>query len=177
VRVDVRVVAATHVNLQQAVADGRFRDDLFYRLNVIEIRLPPLRERREDIPLLAQHFLERISRELGRDVNQICESALRVLMDYNWPGNVRELENCVERAVVTCRTHELTEEHFSFLSQASSSKQSWAVPSGVSLADMEKVVIAATLDRTGGNIKESATILGIDRSTLYEKIKKYEIPR
>jgi DNA-binding NtrC family response regulator len=177
VRVDVRVVAATHVNLQQAVADGRFRDDLFYRLNVIEMRLPPLRERREDVPLLAHHFLERISRELGRDVHQIAESALRVLMDYNWPGNVRELENAVERAVVTCRTHELAEEHFSFLAQSSPSKSAWAVPSGATLEDMEKVVIAATLQRTGGNIKESASILGIDRSTLYEKIKKYEIPR
>ena len=94
VRVDVRVIAATHVNLQQAVADGKFRDDLFYRLNVIEIQLPPLRERREDIPLLARHFLERLAHELGKDIQDISENALRVLMDYNWPGNVRELENC-----------------------------------------------------------------------------------
>ncbi|HTP33087.1 MAG TPA: sigma-54 dependent transcriptional regulator [Candidatus Acidoferrales bacterium] len=177
VRVDARVVAATHVNLQQAVAEGRFREDLFYRLNVIEIRLPPLRERREDIPLLASHFLERIARELGRDVSEISESALGVLMDYNWPGNVRELENAVERAVVTCREHELTEEHFGFLAQAAPATRVWAVPSGASLQDMEKVLIVATLERTNGNIKESAAILGIDRSTLYEKIKKYEIPR
>jgi DNA-binding NtrC family response regulator len=176
VRVDVRVVAATHVNLQQAVAEGRFRDDLFYRLNVIEIRIPPLRDRREDIPLLATHFLERISRELGRDINEIGECALRVLMDHHWPGNVRELENAVERAVVTCRGRELLAEHFGFLTGAASG-QSWNVPGGASLQDMEKVVIAATLERTGGNIKESASILGIDRSTLYEKIKKYEIPR
>ena len=103
VRVDVRVIAATHVNLQQAVAEGKFRDDLFYRLNVIEIRIPPLRERREDIPLLARHFLERLSHELGKDIADISEGALKVLMDYNWPGNVRELENAVERAMVTCR--------------------------------------------------------------------------
>ena len=103
VRVDVRVIAATHVNLQQAVAEGKFRDDLFYRLNVIEIRIPPLRERREDIPLLAHHFLERLSHELGKDVGEISEGALKLLMDYNWPGNVRELENAVERAMVTCR--------------------------------------------------------------------------
>jgi DNA-binding NtrC family response regulator len=177
VRVDVRVVAATHVNLQQAVADGRFRDDLFYRLNVIEIRIPPLRDRREDIPLLAAHFLERISRELGRDINEIGECALRVLMDHHWPGNVRELENAIERAVVTCRGRELLAEHFAFLAGSAASAQPWNVPSGASLQDMEKVVIAATLERTGGNIKESASILGIDRSTLYEKIKKYEIPR
>ena len=105
VRVDVRVIAATHVNLQQAVADGKFRDDLFYRLNVIEIRIPPLRERREDVPLLARHFLERLSHELGKDIGEISEGALKLLMDYNWPGNVRELENAVERAMVTCRGH------------------------------------------------------------------------
>jgi DNA-binding NtrC family response regulator len=177
VRVEARIVAATHVNLAQAVAEKRFRDDLYYRLNVIEIRLPPLRERREDIPLLARHFLERISRELGRDVSEISECALRVLLDYNWPGNIRELENAVERAVVTCRGHELTDEHFGFLAQASASKTAWAVPVGATLEDMEKVVITITIQRTGGNIKESASILGIDRSTLYEKIKKYQIPR
>jgi DNA-binding NtrC family response regulator len=177
VRVDVRVVAATHVNLQQAAAEGKFRDDLFYRLNVIEIRIPPLRDRREDVPLLATHFLERISRELGRDINEICEDALRVLMDYHWPGNVRELENAVERAMVTCRGREMTAENFNFLNGGSSTSQPWNVPSGASLQDMEKVVIAATLERTSRNIKESAAILGIDRSTLYEKIKKYGIPR
>jgi DNA-binding NtrC family response regulator len=177
VRVDVRVVAATHVNLQQAVAEGRFRDDLFYRLNVIEIRIPPLRDRREDIPLLAAHFLERISHELGRDVSEIGECALRVLMDYHWPGNVRELENAVERAVVTCRGRELLAEHFGFLAGPAAATQPWNVPSGATLQDMEKVVIMATIERTGGNIKESASVLGIDRSTLYEKIKKYGIPR
>ncbi|MGA2269720.1 MAG: sigma-54 dependent transcriptional regulator [Bryobacteraceae bacterium] len=177
VRVDVRVVAATHVNLQQAVADGKFRDDLFYRLNVIEIRIPPLRERREDIPLLAQHFVERLSHELGKEIGEISEGALKILMDYNWPGNVRELENAVERAMVTCRGHELTEEDFSFLTQASVATKALAVPAGMTLEEMEKLLIAATLQRTGGNIKESAAMLGIDRSTLYEKIKRYEIPR
>jgi len=172
----VRVIAATHVNLQEAVAEGKFRDDLFYRLNVIEIRIPPLRERREDIPLLARHFVERLSHELGKDVGEISESALKILMDYNWPGNVRELENAVERALVTCRAAELTGDDFSFLAQNGRSK-AWTVPAGMTLADMEKLLIAATLQRTGGNIKESASILGIDRSTLYEKIKRYEIPR
>jgi len=176
VRVDVRVIAATHVNLQQAVADGKFRDDLFYRLNVIEIRVPPLRDRREDVPMLAHHFLERLSHELGKDIGDISEGALKVLMDYNWPGNVRELENAVERAMVTCRTKALTEEDFSFLAQ-NGAAHAWTVPAGMTLNDMEKLLIAATLQRTGGNIKESAALLGIDRSTLYEKIKRYEIPR
>ena len=177
VRVDVRVIAATHVNLQQAVADGKFRDDLFYRLNVIEIRIPPLRERREDIPLLARHFMERLSHELGKDISDISEGALKVLMDYNWPGNVRELENAVERAMVTCRSRGLTEEDFSFLAQNGNAAKSPAIPAGITLADMEKLLIVATIQRTNGNIKESAAVLGIDRSTLYEKIKKYEISR
>ena len=176
VRVDVRVVAATHVNLQEAVADGKFRNDLFYRLNVIEIRIPPLRERREDIPLLAEHFLERLSHELGRDVGEFTDDALRLLMDYNWPGNVRELENAVERAIVTCHTGSLTVDDFAFLSMSGPAK-GWAAPAGMTLQDMEKQMIIATIQRTGGNIKESASILGIDRSTLYEKIKRYEIPR
>ena len=175
VRVDVRVIAATHVNLQQAVTDGKFREDLFYRLNVIQIDIPPLRDRREDIPLLARHFLERLAHELGKDVNEIGEGALKVLMDYNWPGNVRELENTMERAIVTCRSNALAEDDFNFLSQNHS--KPWSAPAGLSLAEMEKLVITATIQRTGGNIKESAGILGIDRSTLYEKIKRYEIPR
>ena len=174
---DVRVIAATHVNLQQAVAEGKFRDDLFYRLNVIEIRIPPLRERREDIPLLARHFMERLSHELGKDISEVSEGALRLLMDYNWPGNVRELENAVERAMVTCRGKGLVEEDFSFLAQNGRAGKSFAVPAGMTLQEMEKLAIMATLQRTNGNIKESASLLGIDRSTLYEKIKKYEIPR
>ena len=177
VRVDVRAIAATHVNLQQAVADGKFREDLYYRLNVIEIRIPPLRERREDVPLLARHFLERLSHELGKDIHDISEGALRLLMDYNWPGNVRELENSMERAIVTCKNHVLTEDCFAFLAMNGLAGKVWAPPAGMSLQEMEKVLITATLQRTNDNIKESAGILGIDRSTLYEKIKRYEIPR
>ena len=177
VRVDVRVIAATHVNLQQAVADGKFREDLFYRLNVIEIRLPALRERREDVPLLAGHFLERLAHELGKEVREISQGAMKVLMDYNWPGNVRELENAIERALVTCRNGGLSEDDFAFLAESGQPPKMWTPPAGMSLEQIEKLTIAATLQRTGGNIKESASILGIDRSTMYEKIKKYEIPR
>jgi len=158
------------------VREGKFREDLFYRLNVIQIRIPPLRERREDVPLLAQHFLERFSHELGKDVGEFSGDALKALMDYSWPGNVRELENAVERAMVTCRGHELAEDDFAFLVQNGVKKQ-WAPPPGTSLQEMEKQLIIATLQHTGGNIKESASVLGIDRSTLYEKIKRYEIPR
>jgi len=177
VRVGVRVIAATHVNLQQAVADGKFRDDLYYRLNVIEINIPPLRERREDIPLLARHFMERLAHELGKDIGEISEGALKLLMDYNWPGNVRELENAVERAMVTCKNHALTEDSFAFLAASAMVGKAWSAPAGTTLQEMEKVLIVGTLQRTNGNIKESAAILGIDRSTLYEKIKRYEIMR
>jgi DNA-binding NtrC family response regulator len=176
VRVDARVIAATHVDLRQAVAEGKFREDLFYRLNVIEIRIPPLRERREDVPLLARHFLERLSHELGKDVGDFSEGALKVLIDHNWPGNVRELENAVERALVTCRGRVLTEEDFGFLARNGAMKP-WSIPAGMTLQDMEKQMIVATLERTDGNIKEAAGQLGIDRSTMYEKIKRYEIPR
>ena len=179
IHVDVRVIAATNANLQERVQDGKFRDDLYYRLNVIEIKLPPLRERREDIPLLARHFLEKLSHELGReDVCDISENGLKLLMDYDWPGNVRELENVVERALVTCRSRVLTGDDFSFLIQAvQASRGAWKVPPSVTLQELEREAIAATIERTQGNIKEAAAQLGIDRSTLYEKIKKYEIAR
>ena len=176
VRVDVRIIAATHVNLQKAVAEGKFREDLFYRLNVIAIRIPPLRERRDDVPLLAAHFVERFSHELGKTVSGISESALRVLLDHDWPGNVRELENAVERAMVTCRNHELSDTDFAFLQQADC-PPSPSFPAGTTMQEMERQLIIATLQRTGGNIRESAHVLGIDRSTLYEKIKRYCIPR
>jgi DNA-binding NtrC family response regulator len=175
VRVDVRVIAATKVDLRQAVQEGRFRDDLYYRLNVIEIHVPPLRERREDIPLLAEHFLERLAPELRKEITGISEGGMRVLMDYAWPGNVRELENSIERAMVTCRGHVLTEDDFAFLARAGNG-HSWTPPDAT-LEEIEKLMIEAALERKSGNVKEAAVALGIDRSTLYEKIKRYEIRR
>jgi two-component system response regulator HydG len=175
VRVDVRVIAATKVDLRQAVQEGRFRDDLYYRLNVIEIHVPPLRERREDIPLLAEHFLERLAPELRKEITGISEGGMRVLMDYAWPGNVRELENSIERAMVTCRSHVLTEDDFAFLARAGNG-HSWTPPDAT-LEEIEKLMIEAALERKSGNVKEAAVALGIDRSTLYEKIKRYEIRR
>jgi two-component system response regulator HydG len=159
------------------VEDREFRDDLYYRLNVIEIRLPPLRERRDDIPLLAGDFVERLSHELGKDVAEISAGALKLLMDYDWPGNVRELENAVERAIVTAKARVLTEDDFGFLSRKMESGGNGRVPVNVTLQELERQAIAAAIQRTSGNIKEAAAALGIDRSTLYEKIKRYEIPR
>ncbi len=176
IEVDARVIAATNTDLQQAVHASAFRDDLYYRLNVITIHLPPLRERKEDVPLLAYHFIERIAPEVGKDVSGISESALRILMNHSWPGNVRELENAVERAVVTCRTRALTGEDFSFLGEDHDPER-WDVPANLTLEEIENRVITATLRRTHGNIKETAGILGIDRSTLYDRIKKHGLPR
>ncbi|MBX2992561.1 MAG: sigma-54-dependent Fis family transcriptional regulator [Bacteroidetes bacterium] len=180
IEVDVRVIAATNNDLDQAVRDGRFRDDLFYRLNVINIHIPPLRERREDIPLLAHHFVERISHELGKDIRDIGEGGLKILMNQDWPGNVRELENAIERAIVTCKARMLTEEDFAFLNNNGNhnpEKKNWSVPMNMTLEEAESRIIGATLHRTHGNIKEAALILGIDRSTLYDKIKRYKLPR
>ena len=177
IEVDVRVIAATHRDLAAEVHEGRFRDDLYYRLNVINIRIPPLRERREDIPLLAQEFLDRLSHELGRPVSGISDEALRLLMDHEWPGNVRELENAVERALVTCKSGVLVADDLAFLRAAPAPAAGPSLPAGLSLQELEKQYIAATLQRLEGNVKATADALGIDRSTLYEKIKRYEIPR
>jgi len=178
IEVDVRVIAATNADLANAVRDGSFRDDLYYRLNVIRIHIPPLRERREDIPLLTHSFIERISHELGKDITGISDGALRILVNHDWPGNVRELENAIERAMVTCKTTALTEEDCSFLlDQTTGEKKGWSMPADVTLEEAENRIIAETLRRVGGNVKEAATILGIDRSTLYDKIKKFNLPR
>jgi DNA-binding NtrC family response regulator len=175
VHIDARVIAATNRNLQQAVAEGRFREDLFYRLNVIEIRIPPLRERLEDVPLLVQHFVDRLSHELGKEVQGVSESALRVLMDYDWPGNVRELENSIERALVTCKSRVLAGDDLAFLGAGTDRRRTWSVPPNMTLQELERRAIEATVQSTEGNIKEAAARLGIDRSTLYDKIKRYGI--
>ena len=171
---DVRVIAATNKNLAEEVQQGRFREDLYYRLNVIEIRLPPLRERREDIPLLAEHFVQRIASELGKDIAGISGAALKLLMAHDWPGNVRELENVIERAIVTCRNGMLEEQDFSWLQRQPGGAQNWDVPD-VSLGELERRAIIAALERKHGNVKEASTALGIDRSTLYDKLKHYAI--
>jgi DNA-binding NtrC family response regulator len=174
VTVDARVIAATNKNLPDEVKAGRFRDDLYYRLNVIEIRIPPLRERREDIPLLAEHFVQRIASELGKDIGGISGDALKILIDYDWPGNVRELENVIERAIVTSHNGSLVESDFTWLTQRNKKPQEWDVPDAP-LAELERRAIIAVLERKHGNVKEAAASLGIDRSTLYDKLKRYEI--
>ena len=176
IAVDAQVIAATNRDLPQSIREGRFREDLFYRLNVIAIQIPPLRERGEDIPLLVDHFIDRIAREFNKEVSEISEGALKVLMDHSWPGNVRELENAVERAIVTAQGHVLLESDFSFLKDGQHEGR-WEVPTDLTLDEIQNQAIAATLRRTHGNIKETAGILGVDRSTLYDRIKKFDLPR
>ena len=175
VKVDVRFIAATNRDLQAAVQAGDFREDLYYRLNVINIALPPLRERVEDIPLLAEHFREQLAAELGKPIKGISEGALRVLLHREWPGNIRQLRNCIERAMVTSRGEAITEEYLSFLAQEERRMESWGPPDSLPLSEVEKKVIEAVMRRTAGNVREAAAILGIDRSTLYDKIKRYGV--
>ncbi len=177
IKVDVRIIAATNRDLPEAVREGSFREDLFYRLNVVGITIPPLRERLEDIPLLAKHFVERISLELGKQVTDISADGIKLLMSRDWPGNIRELENAVERAIVTCRETVLSKDAFSFLSPEIEDDSRWLIPGNMTMEEIERRVIEATLRRTAGNVKEAASVLRIDRSTLYDKLKKYAIGR
>jgi DNA-binding NtrC family response regulator len=167
ISVDVRIIAATNRDLPKAVAEGKFRDDLFYRLNVIPITLPPLRDRREDIPLLVEHFLERMCAELGRKVDGVSRDAMAMLMSYSFPGNVRELRNIVERAMVCASGPVLQPVDFGLGDAAA------AAVAPASLEEVERRHIAAILEQSGGNVSQAARILDIDRVTLYNKIKKY----
>jgi DNA-binding NtrC family response regulator len=177
VPVDVRVVAATKVDMLEMVREGRFRSDLYYRLNVIRIHLPPLRERREDIPLLVRHFVDRLGVELKRDITDVTDGALAVLMDHDWPGNVRELENAVERAMATCGASALRAQDFDFLAAGARARTAESVPADLPLREVEKRVIEATMRRHGGNVTEAAQALGIDRSSLYDRLKRHGIAR
>jgi len=175
VSVDVRLVAATNTDLPQAVSDGTFREDLFYRLSVVPIVLPPLRQRRGDIPLLAEHFLEIHSRSRGKGVTRVSDAAMSMLMERDWPGNVRELSNAIERAVVLAEGDEIQPDHLLQYGFTHRKAPQRVVGQPLSLADVEKVQIERALSETRGNKSRAATILGIDRKTLWRKIRKYGI--
>jgi len=174
-RVDVRIVAATNTDPAQAVQVGRFREDLYYRLNVVGLTLPTLRERREDVPLLIDHFLRRFGRT-GHPTKTIAPEALHLLVEYPWPGNVRELANTIERLVILASGPVVTPEHLPPNIRAPISL-SPAQPHGpASLSEMERVHIARVLSKTGGKKMQAARLLGIDIKTLNQKIKRYNIP-
>ena len=178
VKADVRMIAATNKDLEREVKEGRFREDLFYRLNVVPVSLPPLRERKEDIATLAAHFFA-IYREKNRKALQaISGKAMDLLMRYDWPGNIRELENCIERAVIMARGEIIAPADLAPSIQALSNEreaQGLALPSGISLQEVEKALILKTLEDTGGNRTRAAEILGINRRTLQNKLKEYGI--
>ena len=185
VKIDVRVIAATHSDLARMVAEGTFREDLFYRLNVIPVQLPALRERREDIPLLVQHFLERLTREAGRGPVTMSQEAMRHLMAFPWPGNIRQLENAVERAMafstgrsqieVTDLTRELQNQP-----DAGTDSQVWFPDEGIDfdrhIEAVELSLIRRSLERTKGNKRQAAKLLNLKRTTLIEKLKRLEPP-
>ncbi len=174
-RVDVRIIAATNRDLSAAMAEGRFREDLYYRLNVVPITLPSLRERREDIPLLVEHFLKKFDGQ-GRVVG-LTPEASKLLTEYRWPGNVRELENAIERAVIICRQNRVTAEDLppEVRDVAMPARRSGIkLPEGgVSLREVEKELIRQALDRAGGNQTAAARLLGISRHTLLYRLQKY----
>jgi DNA-binding NtrC family response regulator len=169
---DFRVVAATNRSLEQAIQDGRFREDLYYRLNVVGLTLPPLRRRKQDIPLLADHFLHRYVQETHRPVDHISRGALDEMMVYDWPGNVRELENAIERAVVVGKARQILPEDLPIVCRATV-----AAARATTLEDVEKAHIRQILSDHQWNVARSARVLGIDRSTLYSKIKRYSLQK
>ncbi len=172
IEADFRVIAATNRNLEKAIKDGIFREDLFYRLNVISIQMPPLNKRKEDIPLLAEHFLHRFIQETNKNIDKIDREAMDELMLYDWPGNVRELENAIERAVVVTKERKLLPEHLPIFCH-----EPLHAPRNNSLPEVEKAHIRQILTDNDWNIARSAKILDIDRSTLYSKIKRYGLQK
>jgi DNA-binding NtrC family response regulator len=172
IKVDVRILAATNQELKKAIYENRFREDLFYRLNVISIHVPPLRERKDDIPLLVKAFIRRYCLEMNKELLKIAPSALKLLMDYDWPGNVRELENVIERALVIGRSKEIVTDDLPF-----SRKDLGVAEMPKSLKLMEKIHIKGILEETNWNISKTARLLEVDRQTLYNKIAKYKIEK
>ncbi len=180
IKVDVRIIAASNSDLQAAVRQGIFREDLYYRLNVITIQIPPLRERPQDIPLLIEHFIKKYSEENQRDNVGMDPSAMKVLMDYQWPGNVRELENVVERAVVLSTGNTITPDLFPNNISAPPPETAFLLSEApISLKEKvgnyEKSLILAALDRTGWNQKKAARLLSVNATTLNEKLKRLKI--
>jgi len=183
IRIDIRLIAATNKDLEREVQEGRFREDLYYRLNVVPIFMPALRERKEDLPFLIQHFLERANRENNKQVKRISDEAWEYIMNYSWPGNVREVENAVERAVIMCQDEVIGKEHFpidlranikplhAFYSNPLNGSET--MPKAVEI--LERQMITEALQKTGGNKRKAAQILGLTERILGYKVKQYSL--
>ena len=172
VPVDIRLIAATNSDLQDEVAARNFREDLYYRLNIVKLRLPPLRERKSDIMMLADHFIEKHRERARSDVRGISKEALRAMMEYSWPGNVRELENAIEHAMILATTPEIMPHDLPMASETAPGAPSREEASG-SIKDAEKKMLVETLRQHGGNKIQTAKALGIQRSSLYSKLRKH----
>jgi DNA-binding NtrC family response regulator len=172
IAINSRIIAATNRDLKKAIEEGRFRADLYYRLNVISIQIPPLRERREDIPLLVDHFVEKFNIEMGKQIRGVSEEAMRMLMDSDWPGNARELRNVIERAMVVAKANAINGSDISLPDAAGRTNHK-----AKSLEEVEKEHIRLVLNEHQWNIVRSALALGIDRVTLYNKIKKFDLKK
>jgi len=170
-RVDVRVISATNKDLRKAIEKQEFREDLYYRLNVVNIELPPLRERKEDIPLLAEHFLNKFASENRKEITGFSTDTVEFLLDYDWPGNVRELENAIERAVILAKDSIIT---IADLPQKKISP-AYSTAQRKNLKEVEKEHILNILRETGENYSQAARILGISRMTLYKKAREYDL--
>lgn len=173
--VDVRVIAATNRDLEKEIAQQRFREDLFYRLNVVNIQVPPLRERKDDIPLMVAAFLEEFSAENGKKITGIDSRARSAIYKYDWPGNVRQLRNCIESAVVMCSTSEIKLEDLPPTISGAVENNVVAIPTGVTLAEAEKILIQRSLADNNGNKSKTADALGIGRKTLHRKLEEYDL--
>ncbi len=170
IEVDVRVISATNKNLEEEVKAGRFREDLFYRLNVVHLQVPPLRERKDDIPLLVDSFLKRFSEENGKNISGFDTRAKQALYKYDWPGNIRQLQNCIESAVVMCSGNEITLDDLPPNIANYSGEESISIPMGLPLEEAERIVIRENLAFNKGNKSKTAEILGIERKTLSKKL-------
>ena len=168
----MRILAATNQDLEQRIQEKKFREDLYYRLNVISIVLPPLRERKDDILLLIDHFLKKYSKKLNKEIVGITPKAKDILLNYSWPGNVRELENVIERGMVLCRSNVLD---VSDLPEFRALERKEILEDNLTLQELEKRYITRVLQQTRGNMGQTADILGIHRNTLRLKIKEYGI--
>jgi len=175
--VDVRIISATNRDLKSEIEEGRFREDLFYRLNVVNIHVPPLRERKDDIPLLVSAFLKEFSEENQKEIEGIDSKANLVLYNYNWPGNIRELRNCIESAVVMAKAPIITSDDLPPTVNSGSDSDYIKIDIGSSLADAERDMIQATLLHENGNKSKTADVLGIGRKTLHRKIQEYKLER
>jgi DNA-binding NtrC family response regulator len=177
VRVDVRVIAATNRSLQEEVKKGRFREDLFYRLNVMGVELPPLRDRRSDIPLLINHYVDAFNTEFRKKIRGVSPAAMAALQSYPWRGNVRELRNAVERAMLLAEGNELTEAHFPMLTvtDADLSTGMGLPPEGINLEALERSLVVQALERCGWNQTKAATLLGLNRDQIRYRIEKFDL--